>query len=167
MADDLSTPVHVVDVFSQGRYTGNQLAVVRDAHRLSADEMGCIAREMDYSETAFVTDESPADGGYGVRLFTPEAEVPFAGHAVLGTASVIRDAIADGDPDEITLSLSEGSVTVTADTDGDEPIFGSKTAPRHSSKRSTPKSPPTWWTWLPETWPATCPVRSSRPDYPS
>ncbi|WP_276282696.1 PhzF family phenazine biosynthesis protein [Halorussus caseinilyticus] len=123
MADDLSTPVHVVDVFSQGRYTGNQLAVVRDAHRLSADEMGCIAREMDYSETAFVTDESPADGGYGVRLFTPEAEVPFAGHAVLGTASVIRDAIADGDPDEITLSLSEGSVTVTADTDGDEPIF--------------------------------------------
>lgn len=123
MFDDRPTPLHIVDVFSRGRYTGNQLAVVRNADRLSADEMQRVAREMDFSETAFVTDDSPANRGYDVRIFTPEAEVPFAGHPTLGTAAVIRDAVADGRPNQITLSLPDSPVTVTVDDDRDEPVF--------------------------------------------
>ncbi|WP_423744644.1 PhzF family phenazine biosynthesis protein (plasmid) [Haladaptatus sp. SPP-AMP-3] len=135
MSDELPTPFHIVDVFSRGRYTGNQLAVVRHADRLSPDEMQRIAREIDYSETAFVTDDSPTGDGYGVRMFTPEAEVPFAGHATLGTAAVIRDVIADGDPDAVTLSLPDGPVTVTTERDGDGTVFWLE--PRKVSFRDT------------------------------
>jgi len=104
-------PFHIVDVFAQERYTGNQLAVVTDAGDLHEDEMQAIAAEMDYSETTFVTGE-PSDGAWPVRIFTPAAEVPFAGHPTLGTVQVIRDHLADGNPETVTLDLPVGEVPV-------------------------------------------------------
>lgn len=95
-------PLHIVDVFARDPYAGNQLAVLTDAGDLSTDEMQAVAAEMDYSETTFVTGP-PEAGAWPVRIFTPNAEIPFAGHPTLGTAAVIRDHLADGRPDTVTL----------------------------------------------------------------
>jgi trans-2,3-dihydro-3-hydroxyanthranilate isomerase len=110
------TALHIVDVFARERYAGNQLAVVESDGDLSDTEMQAVAAEMDFSETTFVeSDASP----YRVRIFTPEAEIPFAGHPTLGTAAVIREHIAAGTPDEVVLNLDVGEVPVTVDEDGD------------------------------------------------
>jgi len=69
----------IVDVFAERKYAGNQLAVVTGTGGLDAEEMQEIAAEFDYSETTFVTG-GPTGSGWPVRIFTPEAEVPFAGH---------------------------------------------------------------------------------------
>ncbi len=118
-------PFHLVDVFAVEPYTGNQLAVIRDAGDLSDDEMQALAREMAYSETTFVeATESDESGGWDVRIFTPTDEIPFAGHPTLGTAAVIRDRLADDDPDEVTLNLGVGEIPVTvAREDGDEVLW--------------------------------------------
>lgn len=112
----MTRPFSIVDVFAREQYAGNQLAVVTDAADLDGAEMQTIAAEMDYSETTFVTG-TPTDGAWPVRIFTPTDEVPFAGHPTLGTAAVIRDRLADGDPGEVVLDLEVGHVPVTVDGD--------------------------------------------------
>ena len=77
---------YIVDVFAEEKYAGNQLAVVRDAATISDSQMLRITREMNYSETTFILSEQPREGGYDVRIFTPGAEVPFAGHPTLETS---------------------------------------------------------------------------------
>ncbi|WP_254279489.1 PhzF family phenazine biosynthesis protein [Haloarcula marina] len=115
----MPSPFHIVDVFARERYAGNQLAVVTDAAGRSAERMQAIAAEMDYSETTFVTGP-PEDGAWPVRIFTPNAEIPFAGHPTLGTAHVVREHLADGRPETVTLALDVGEIPVdvwTADTE--------------------------------------------------
>ena len=73
-----------VDVFADGPYRGNPLAVFPEAAELSATQMQAIAREMNLSESSFVTNVDA--GGYDVRIFTPAEELPFAGHPTIGTA---------------------------------------------------------------------------------
>lgn len=104
---------HIVDVFAEKPFAGNQLAVVRGGWSLNDSEMQAIAREMHFSETTFLLAESPRDGGYDVRIFTPEAEVPFAGHPTLGTAHVIRAEILHGNQERILLNLKVGQIPVT------------------------------------------------------
>jgi len=71
-----------LDVFAERPYEGNPLAV-SDAAELTGTQMASIAREMNLSETTFVT---KIDGdGYDVRIFTPKEELPFAGHPTIGT----------------------------------------------------------------------------------
>ena len=77
-----------VDVFAEGPYAGNPLAVFPDAAELSGVQMQAIAREMNLSETTFVTEISSR--GYDVRIFTPHSELPFAGHPTIGTAWTLR-----------------------------------------------------------------------------
>ncbi|MBI5571218.1 MAG: PhzF family phenazine biosynthesis protein [Desulfomonile tiedjei] len=127
--------LYLVDVFAEEKYTGNQLAVVRGAQDLSDAEMQRIAKEMNYSETAFILSETPGDSGFDVRIFTPNEEVPFAGHPTLGTAHVIRDEIVGETAHEITLNLKVGRIPVTFGSNADdeqtcwmrqvEPTFGS------------------------------------------
>ncbi len=76
------------DVFTDRRFGGNQLAVLPDAQGLSDAQMQQIAREFNYSETTFVL---PSTTGCTrrVRIFTPTAEIPFAGHPNVGTAFVL------------------------------------------------------------------------------
>ena len=104
---------YIVDVFAEEKHAGNQLAVVRGGADLSAEDLGKIALEMNYSETAFVLADEETDGGYDVRIFTPGMEVPFAGHPTLGTAYVIRHEILAGPVDEVTLNLKAGKIPVT------------------------------------------------------
>jgi trans-2,3-dihydro-3-hydroxyanthranilate isomerase len=107
----MANEFHIVDVFARQQYAGNQLAVVTDAGDLSAGEMQEIAAEMDFSETTFVTGP-PEGGAWPVRIFTPAEEVPFAGHPTLGTASVIRQHLADETPDTVALALQVGEIPV-------------------------------------------------------
>ena len=84
---------YIVDVFAESKYSGNQLAIVTNAGSLSDEQMQRIAKEMNYSETTFILSDKERNGGYDVRIFTPAAEVPFAGHPTLGTAFIIRQEI--------------------------------------------------------------------------
>jgi len=104
---------YIVDVFAEEKYAGNQLAVVRDAKALSATEMQRIAKEMNYSETTFILSDEERNGGYDVRIFTPEIELPFAGHPTLGTAYVIQREIVKEPIDSIVLNLKVGLIPVT------------------------------------------------------
>jgi trans-2,3-dihydro-3-hydroxyanthranilate isomerase len=103
---------HIVDVFAEQKYAGNQLAVLRDAQGLSGDDMQKIAREVNFSETTFIPSDSERDGGYDVRIFTPGAEVPFAGHPTLGTAYVIRREIIRKPVEQVILNLKVGQIPV-------------------------------------------------------
>jgi len=102
----------IVDVFAEEKYAGNQLAVFTSAHNLSDVEMQQIAKEMNYSETTFILSEVMRDGGYDVRIFTPEEEVPFAGHPTLGTAFIIGKEIIKDKVDKIVLNLGIGQIPV-------------------------------------------------------
>jgi len=104
---------HIVDVFAEEKYAGNQLAVVRDGKRLSSSEMQKIAKEMHFSETSFILSDTKRQGGYDVRFFTPETELPFAGHPTLGTAYVILREIIKNPVTRIILNLKVGQITVT------------------------------------------------------
>jgi len=111
---------YIVDVFAEEKYTGNQLAVFRDAADVSGDLMQKIAREMHFSETTFILSDKERDGGYDVRIFTPEAELPFAGHPTLGTAFVIQQEILKTKVDKIFLNLEVGQIPVTFEFSGDK-----------------------------------------------
>ncbi len=78
-----------VDVFTDRPFGGNPLAVFPEAEGLTGEEMQCLAREMNLSETTFVLPPEVAGAGFRVRIFTPVAELPFAGHPVVGTHWVL------------------------------------------------------------------------------
>jgi PhzF family phenazine biosynthesis protein len=77
--------LHHVDVFTAEPYRGNPVAVVLDGAGLSAGQMQRFAHWMNLSETTFVLPPSDPGADYQVRIFTPAAELPFAGHPTLGT----------------------------------------------------------------------------------
>ncbi|MGQ3285725.1 PhzF family phenazine biosynthesis protein [Bosea sp. (in: a-proteobacteria)] len=78
-----------VDVFTEIRFGGNQLAVFTDARGLSDAEMQSLAAEMNYSETTFVLPPADPANTARVRIFTRTHEMPFAGHPNVGTAFVL------------------------------------------------------------------------------
>src|SRR6202047_793640 len=78
-----------VDVFTSDRFAGNPLAVVLNAEGLSAERMHAIAAEFNLAETTFVRPPKDAAHTAQVRIFTPRAEMPFAGHPNVGTAFVL------------------------------------------------------------------------------
>ncbi len=130
----MSRPLHLVDVFARERYAGNQLAVVTDAGDVDESQMQAFAAEIGFSETTFVTGE-PTDSAWPVRIFTPEAEVPFAGHPTLGTAHVVREHLADGRPDEVVLDLEVGEVPVEVrERDGAETLWMTQQPPEFGDR---------------------------------
>lgn len=104
---------YIVDVFAEEKYAGNQLAVFRNAHSLSDSKMQQIAKEINYSETTFILSDEEQKGGYDVRIFTPENEVPFAGHPTLGTAFILQKEIIKKPIKQVVLTLKVGQIPVT------------------------------------------------------
>ncbi|HUR13006.1 MAG TPA: PhzF family phenazine biosynthesis protein [Mycobacteriales bacterium] len=117
----------VVDVFTDTAFAGNPLAVVLGAEQLQTSQLQALAREFNLSETAF---PMPAPDGddvvaptatYGLRIFTPTTELPFAGHPSVGSASVLHrlGRIAIGPNVQacgaglLPVEVSEDSVTLT------------------------------------------------------
>ena len=120
---------YIVDVFTIGRkYTGNQLAVYLGDPPASV--MQQLAKEINFSETTFVTSALPENGGYNVRIFMPEVEVDFAGHPVLGTAYVIARELIGRPVERLLLNLPVGQIPVTFGAGGviwmrqNPPTFG-------------------------------------------
>jgi trans-2,3-dihydro-3-hydroxyanthranilate isomerase len=79
----------IVDVFTDRALAGNPLAVFADGTGLDAGTMQAIAKELHLSETTFVLPPSSKDADHRVRIFTPDSELPFAGHPTIGTAFVL------------------------------------------------------------------------------
>ena len=82
----MSLAYEIVDVFTDRPFAGNPLAVVFGADGLARDQMQALAREFHLSETVFVLPPTVDGATYRVRIFTPEAELPFAGHPSVGAA---------------------------------------------------------------------------------
>jgi trans-2,3-dihydro-3-hydroxyanthranilate isomerase len=137
-------PFFIVDVFAEKKFAGNQLGVFPRAEGVSDAQMQQLAKEMNYSETTFILSPEPRDGGYEVRIFTPDKEVPFAGHPTLGSAFVIQQDIIGQPVDQVVLNLKVGQIPVTFDYGDDgpenlwmqqqEPNFGSQIAAESISK---------------------------------
>lgn len=106
----------ITDVFTNKRYGGNPLATFVDCESLSDQEMQQIAKEINFSETTFIASRLPTNGGYDVRIFTPNAEIEFAGHPTLGTAHIIRNKLLPSPVNEIVLNLGIGKIPVTFST---------------------------------------------------
>jgi trans-2,3-dihydro-3-hydroxyanthranilate isomerase len=98
----------LLDVFTDTPLEGNQLAVFADAVELSPRDMQRLARELNLSETVFVL-QAQQGGDARVRIFTPTAELPFAGHPVLGAAIVVGAARGR---EQVTLETGAGLVPV-------------------------------------------------------
>ncbi|MDJ0800965.1 MAG: PhzF family phenazine biosynthesis protein [Calothrix sp. MO_167.B12] len=109
----MSNYYYIVDVFAENKYAGNQLAVFTNATNLDTQEMQSIAREINYSETTFITSPQEKNGGYEVRIFTPNQEIPFAGHPTLGTAYILQQAIIQQPVAKVVLNLGVGQIPVT------------------------------------------------------
>jgi len=116
-----------LDVFSDARFRGNQLAVILDGGGLTDDQMQAIARETNLSETTFVLPREPeveTAKGIRVRIFTVVEELPFASHPTLGTAFAIRN---NSESEQITLDLNVGSVPVRFENRPGQLAFGEMT----------------------------------------
>ncbi|AXI08481.1 phenazine biosynthesis protein [Oceanobacillus zhaokaii] len=121
----------IVDVFSEGKYTGNPLAVFKNARNIFDSEMQQIAKEINYSETTFILSDSKNEGGFDVRIFTPNEEVPFAGHPTLGTAFIIQNEVLEEPMEKLILNFKAGQIPVSFDNQEkvlwmkqNEPTFG-------------------------------------------
>jgi trans-2,3-dihydro-3-hydroxyanthranilate isomerase len=111
---DRELAFHIVDVFAESSYAGNQLSVVKDVGNLSTKEMQKIAREFNFSETTFISSpEVIAAKPSKVRIFTPNHELPFAGHPTLGTAWVIQRYIIRKRVPKVLLDLKVGEIPVS------------------------------------------------------
>ena len=101
----------VLDVFSATPLEGNQLAVFLDGRGIAGERMQSLARELKLSETVFMLPaESGGDGR--IRIFTPAAELPFAGHPTLGSAAVLAGAL---ERERVVLETGSGPVEVIFD----------------------------------------------------
>ena len=117
---------HTLDVFTDRVFGGNPLAVVPDADGLRTETMQQIARELNLSETVFLGTPSETGATRRARIFTPGAEVPFAGHPTLGAAFflVASGAVAASDDGvEIVLEEGVGPVRVDVRCRGGRPVW--------------------------------------------
>jgi trans-2,3-dihydro-3-hydroxyanthranilate isomerase len=104
-----------LDVFTRRRYAGNPLAVVLDAGGLDGTAMQTIAREFNLSETVFVLPPAEKAHRAKLRIFTPAAELPFAGHPTVGTAVLLNRIDGAAGTREIVLEEGIGPVRCTVE----------------------------------------------------
>jgi trans-2,3-dihydro-3-hydroxyanthranilate isomerase len=125
---------HILDVFTDQRFSGNPLAVVLGAGDLPASTMQAIAREFNLSETVFVAPPENPMHSARIRIFTPERELPFAGHPTVGTAVLLaelRSPPVNGERDAIVaLEESIGTVRVGVRIRPESTPFAEFDAPR-------------------------------------
>ena len=115
----MARPFSQVDVFTSTAYRGNPVAVVLDADGLPAAEMQRFAHWTNLSETTFVLPPSGPGADYRVRIFTPVAELPFAGHPTLGTCHAwLAAGGTPRQPEVIVQECAAGLVTLRRTPDG-------------------------------------------------
>jgi PhzF family phenazine biosynthesis protein len=105
-----------VDVFTARPFAGNPVAVVLDAEGLADEEMARIAAWTNLSETTFVLPSARAS--YRLRIFTPRAELPFAGHPTIGSAHAVREAGLVPSDAPLVQECAAGLIPLTVGSDG-------------------------------------------------
>lgn len=123
----------IADVFTDRLFGGNQLAVLPESHHLSDEVMQTLAREFNFSETVFIGAPDPKTGAIPLRIFTPERELPFAGHPTIGAAVVLAEEgliPMQGSDASITFLEGVGEVPVTIRRKKNEATFAQLTAAR-------------------------------------
>lgn len=133
----MSLPYHLLDVFTDQPFGGNQLAVFLEAPELPDALMQRIARELNLSETVFVRPSIDGTTAWDLRIYTPGGEVPFAGHPTVGTAVLLAmtGRVPASDAPRATFVLGERAgpvacVVTHLDTDTPHAEF---TAPQRPS----------------------------------
>lgn len=101
----------ILDVFTEQPFGGNQLAVFPEAEDIDVSLLQPIARELNFSETVFVYPPRNPGSTARLRIFTPEAEVPFAGHPIVGTTFALDADGVRGDED-LVLEVESGALRV-------------------------------------------------------
>lgn len=117
---------YTADVFTDSIFGGNPLAVIPDARGLETDQMQLVAREFNLSETVFVFPSEVPGHTRRLRIFTPAAELPFAGHPTIGTAHILASIGEVALRDEVTRIILEegiGPVEVSIHVDQNQPAF--------------------------------------------
>src|SRR3954464_6117169 len=116
-----SVAYEIVDVFTDRPFAGNPLAVVFGADALAGDQMQTLAREFNLSETVFVLPSDTAT--YRARIFTPETELPFAGHPSVGAAvTFVRRGLAA--PGKLTQECGAGLLPIEVTEAGSATLTG-------------------------------------------
>jgi trans-2,3-dihydro-3-hydroxyanthranilate isomerase len=124
---------YTADVFTDRAFGGNPLAVFPDGAGLSGEQMRRVARELNLSETVFVFPAEEPQHTRRLRIFTPSAELPFAGHPTVGTAHVlasIGEIALERDGTRIVFEEGVGPVPVRIRTRDGRPVFAQLEAPR-------------------------------------
>jgi trans-2,3-dihydro-3-hydroxyanthranilate isomerase len=114
------------DVFTTTAYGGNPLAVVLNGERLTGAQMQIVAREFNLSETTFILPPQATDHAARVRIFTPNTELPFAGHPTVGTAWVMAQLgliTPSAESARVTFEEGVGLIPLVIDFDGAQPRF--------------------------------------------
>jgi trans-2,3-dihydro-3-hydroxyanthranilate isomerase len=135
---------HTLDVFTRQRFGGNPLAVVPDARGLTGADMQQVAREFNLSETVFVLPPERPAHTRRLRIFTPAAELPFAGHPTLGAAWLLAalGTIPLEEPaTALVLEEGVGPVTVEIEVQNGQPTFARLTAARLPAPGPAPPDP--------------------------
>lgn len=116
-----------LDVFTDTMFGGNQLAVFPDASGIPEELLLPITREFNFSEVTFVYPAPDAAHTRRVRIFTPGAEMPFAGHPTIGTAAVLalcEGALGGAREGRLTLALGVGTVPVDTRIEAEDRAWG-------------------------------------------
>lgn len=103
---------YIVDVFAEKKYVGNQLAVFLDAVDLTTAQMQQIAREINFAESTFITKMDIENCTAEIRIFTPEHEMQFAGHPIIGTSWVLMNRIYPNQPKNSMLTVPIGAIPI-------------------------------------------------------
>jgi trans-2,3-dihydro-3-hydroxyanthranilate isomerase len=112
-------PYEIWDVFSATPLEGNPLGVFTQAEELPSRLFQRLARELNLSETVFITPDDPAEADASIRIFTPALELPFAGHPTLGAAYALSTLHGYA---RVRLRTGAGIVVVTMTRDDDGQI---------------------------------------------
>lgn len=107
-----------VDVFTTAAYRGNPVAVVLDAQDLATEQMQRFAHWTNLSETTFVLPPTDDAADYRVRIFTPDRELPFAGHPTLGTCHAWLQEKEGDPPGTVVQECAAGLIPVRQTDDG-------------------------------------------------
>lgn len=117
---------YILDVFTRTAFGGNQLAVLPDARGLGVERMLKVAQEFNFSETTFVFPPTDDSATARVRIFTPAAEVDFAGHPTVGTACALRYG-GHTESDHVILEENVGRILVRISNE-DGVLYGALTS---------------------------------------
>lgn len=125
---------YTCDVFTDRAFGGNPLAVLTDARDLDTSAMQAIAREFNFSETAFVCPPADARHTARLRIFTPGGELPFAGHPTVGAAFVLSSIGATPGASQIVFEEGVGPVHVRIERSGGQVVRCTLTASKAPEK---------------------------------